>query len=143
MFDLPDLTNGLDGVLGAVVEDLSPDACRVRVEIDERHHQPYGIVHGGLYCMIVETAASTGAALWALSNGMRGAVGVSNSTDFYRSHRDGPITADATPIHRGRTQQVWQVEITRVEDGKLLARGQVRLQNLHSMGPIGGDESGA
>ena len=104
--------------------------------------QPHGIVHGGTYATLIETAASTAASVWAMANGMRGAVGVSNTTDFYRSHRAGPITADATPVHRGRTQQVWQVEITRVDDGKLLARGQVRLQNLHSMGPIGGaDES--
>jgi uncharacterized protein (TIGR00369 family) len=131
---------GLDGLMGAVVEELSPDHCRIRLETDERHHQPYGIVHGGTYCTIVETAASTAAALWAMTNGMRGAVGVSNATDFYRSHREGAITADATPIHRGRSQQVWQVEITRIDDGKLLARGQVRLHNLQNLQAIGGPD---
>lgn len=138
VFDLPELNTGLDGLIGAVVEDLGPDHCRVRLEVDVHHHQPYGIVHGGTYCTIVESAASTPAAVWAMANGMRGAVGVSNTTDFYRSHREGPITADATPIHRGRTQQVWEVEITRVADGKLLARGQVRLQNLQNLTSIGG-----
>ena len=39
------------------------------------------------------------------------------------------LTAVATPIHRGRTQQIWMVEITGA-DGKLISRGQVRLQNL-------------
>ncbi len=141
MFDLPDLHTGLDALLGTAVEDLTPDHSRIRLEIDERHRQPYGIVHGGTYATLIETAASTAAAVWAMANGMRGAVGVSNTTDFYRSHREGPITADATPIHRGRTQQVWQVEITRVDDGKLLARGQVRLQNLQGLEEIGGEES--
>lgn len=139
MFDLPDLHTGLDALLGTIVEDLSPDHSRIRLEIDDRHRQPHGIVHGGTYATLIETAASTAGALWAMSNGMRGAVGVSNTTDFYRPHREGPITADATPIHRGRTQQVWQVEITRVDDGKLVARGQVRLQNLQDLGPIAGD----
>ena len=138
MFDLPDLHTGLDALLGTVIEDLTPDHCRIRLEIDERHHQPYGIVHGGAYATLIESAASAAGALWAMSNGMRGAVGVSNTTDFYRPHHEGPITADATPVHRGRTQQVWQVEITRVDDGKRLARGQVRLQNLPSLEPIGG-----
>lgn len=138
MFDLSDLNSGLDDLIGAVIEDLGPDHCRVRLEIDSRHHQPYGILHGGTYCTIVETAASTPAAVWAITSGMRGAVGVSNTTDFYRSHREGPIVADATPVHRGRTQQVWEVEVTRVADGKLLARGQVRLQNLQNLDPIGG-----
>jgi len=69
---------------------------------------------------------------------MAGAVGVSNATDFYRSHRTGKIRATATPIHRGRTQQVWQVDVTRDEDEALLARGQVRLQNLADPAFIGG-----
>ncbi|HZQ30373.1 MAG TPA: PaaI family thioesterase, partial [Mycobacterium sp.] len=56
-------------------------------------------------------------------------VGVSNHTDFLRSARDGRLTAVGTPIHRGRLQQLWLVEITD-EQGRLVARGQVRLQNL-------------
>ena len=132
---------GLDELLGVSIEELDPDHCKLRLEVDDRHHQPYGITHGGLYCVVVESAASTAAALWAMTNDMRGAVGVSNTTDFYRSHRTGPITADATPVHRGRTQQVWQVEITREADGKLLARGQVRLQNLQTMDALGSKES--
>ncbi len=123
------------------MEELSPDHSRVRLEIDARHAQPHGIVHGGTYATLIETAASTAASVWAMANGMRAAVGVSNTTDFYRSHRTGPVVADATPVHRGRTQQVWQVEITRVDDGKLLARGQVRLQNLQSMSAIGADDT--
>ena len=143
MFDLPELQTGLDGLMGAVIEDLSPDHCRIRLDADEKHQQPYGIVHGGTYCTIVESAASAAGALWAMSNGMRGAVGVSNATDFYRSHREGSMTADATPIHRGRSQQVWQVESTRVDDGKLLARGQVRLHNLQNLATIGGIDDDA
>ena len=44
-------------------------------------------------------------------------LGVSNTTDFIRGHRTGPITGRATPIHQGRSQQLWQVDITRDEDG--------------------------
>jgi uncharacterized protein (TIGR00369 family) len=58
------------------------------------------------------------------------AVGVSNLTDFLRPHRAGRLSVIATPIHQGRTQQLWQVEIRRPEDEKLVARGQVRLQNV-------------
>ena len=57
-------------------------------------------------------------------------VGVNNNTDFYRAVRDGPMTSTATPIHRGRRQQVWVVE-TVDADGRMVARGQVRLQNLY------------
>jgi 1,4-dihydroxy-2-naphthoyl-CoA hydrolase len=90
-------------------------------------HQPYGIVHGGAHCSVVETLASFGAGLWLGERGK--VVGVNNSTDFYRAVREGTLTSTATPVHRGRSQQVWLVE-TVDEQGRLVSRGQVRLQNL-------------
>ena len=44
----------------------------------------------------------------------------------------GRLAVVATPIQQGRTQQLWQVEIHRPEDQKLVARGQVRLQNIEA-----------
>lgn len=131
-----DPSQGLFHLLGGEFEELTGDRVVVTMDADERHHQPFGLVHGGAYCVIVETAASVGAAMWAIERGHFGAVGVSNSTDFLRSHRTGPMTAVATPIHRGRTQQLWEVVITRDRDGKELSRGRVRLQNLLDEGPI-------
>jgi 1,4-dihydroxy-2-naphthoyl-CoA hydrolase len=90
-------------------------------------HQPYGIVHGGVHCSVVETLASAGAAVWMRGKGK--VVGVSNTTDFYRAVREGRLTSTATPLHRGRSQQVWLVE-TVDDQGRVAARGQVRLQNL-------------
>lgn len=90
-------------------------------------HQPFGILHGGVHCSVVETLASIGAGLWF---GERGnVVGVSNSTDFFRAVSEGQLTSTARPIHRGRSQQVWLVE-TEDTDGRVVSRGQVRLQNL-------------
>lgn len=99
------------------------------VAADERHHQPWGIVHGGLYTAVIETFATTGA-FEAVKDRGRQAVGVSNATDFLRPHRTGSLQVVAVPIQQGRTQQLWQVEIRRPEDDKLVARGQVRLQNI-------------
>ncbi|MDH3499920.1 MAG: PaaI family thioesterase [Acidimicrobiia bacterium] len=129
---------GLNEVLGIELTEASADTVKGRLTTDRHHQQPYGIVHGGTYCALVETLASTGGALWAMANGMQGVVGVSNTTDFLRSHREGGIRGIATPIHRGRTQQIWEVLITREADNKLLARGQVRLQNLTDPEVIGG-----
>ncbi len=90
-------------------------------------HQPYGIVHGGAHCAVVETLASVGAATWLGGSGK--VVGVNNNTDFYRAVSEGELVSTATPLHRGRLQQVWMVE-THDADGRLVSRGQVRLQNL-------------
>ncbi len=133
-----DPTDGLNGLIGIEFEEAGPDRCVLTLDIDERHHQPYGLVHGGIYCMLAETAASVGAAMHAMERGMNGAVGVSNSTDFYRSMREGTIRAVATPIHQGRSQQVWQVEMSDPEEDRLLSRAQVRLHNLIDPTVIGG-----
>src|ERR1700733_3136874 len=116
--------------------DLQFDECtstRVTgsVAADERHHQPWGLVHGGLYTSTIETFATTGAFAAVKDQGMQ-AVGISNVTDFLRPHRTGRLNVEATAIHQGRTQQLWQVEIRRPDDHKLVARGQVRLQNVEA-----------
>ena len=117
------------GILGMVWDEVSLGRAAAHIEPDQRHHQPYGIVHGGVWCSIVESLASVAAALQVVQDG-RFVVGVSNSTDFLRSHRTGRVDAVAEPIHVGRTQQLWQVVLTRADDGKAVARGQVRLQNV-------------
>lgn len=118
------------GHSGIELTDADADRAVGRVEIADIHHQPYGVVHGGVYCTFAETLASTGAAIWAMEQGLAGAVGVSNKTDFIRATTDGVLIGEATPIHRGRTQQLWQIDMTREADGKLVAQSQVRLQNI-------------
>jgi len=103
------------------------------VAADERHHQPWGIIHGGLYTTVIESFATTGAFETVKDRGQH-AVGVSNATDFLRPHRSGRLEVVAVPIQQGRTQQLWQVEIRRPQDDKLVARGQVRLQNIDAGG---------
>jgi 1,4-dihydroxy-2-naphthoyl-CoA hydrolase len=110
-------------------EERGPTRVAGSIAADERHHQPWGLVHGGLYTTAVESFATTGAFEAVKDQGMQ-AVGVSNLTDFLRPHRAGRLDVVATAVFQGRTQQLWQVEIRRPEDGKLVARGQVRLQNI-------------
>ncbi len=93
------------------------------------HHQPFGIVHGGVYAFAVEGVASYGANAAVADRGMY-AVGINNSTDFLRPMVEGEVDIVAQPIWQGRSQQLWGVEIARSSDGKLIARGQLRLSNL-------------
>ena len=136
--DTPIDASHLDDLLGLTYEEMSADRVTASLLPDDRHRQPFGLVHGGVYCSIVESLGSVGSSLYALEHGMLGSVGVNNSTDFLRSHRDGRLNAVATPIHRGRTQQLWLVEIARAEDSKPVARGQLRTYNLVSGDEIGG-----
>ncbi|AEB44178.1 MULTISPECIES: PaaI family thioesterase [Micromonospora] len=126
--EMSELSTGFFALLGLEYGEASGDRVTVRWRVRPELLQPYGIQHGGVYCSVVETAASVGAGLWLGERGR--VVGVSNQTDFLRPVGDGELTAIATPVHRGRSQQLWQVEITDAKD-RLVARGQVRLQNLY------------
>ena len=103
------------------------------VDLGPDQHTPWGVVHGGLYCSVVESAASIGASTAVLEHGQF-AVGVNNNTDFLRASTEGRLDVVAEPIQQGRTQQLWQVLITRAEDGALVSRSQVRLQNIRQPG---------
>jgi len=113
--------------LGLELTEVTGDRVTATWKAQPRLHQPYGIVHGGVYCSVVETLASIGAAVWLGERGK--VVGVNNNTDFFRAESEGLLSSVARPLHRGRSQQVWLVE-TEDEQGRMVARGQVRLQNL-------------
>lgn len=120
---------GFGGGVGIEYVDITPDKVVVTVEVGPHLHQPHGIVHGGVYCAIAEQVASVAGAVWLGGEGR--VVGVNNSTDFLRAVTEGTLTATGTPIHRGRSQQLWRVEITD-DSGRLAAVGQVRLANLQA-----------
>jgi 1,4-dihydroxy-2-naphthoyl-CoA hydrolase len=121
-----------DKELGLVFTEISPDRTQAQLDVQSKLLQPMGIVHGGVHCAIVESLASVAAYTWLNANGGGGSVvGVNNNTDFLRAIGSGTIRGTAIPIHRGRRQQLWQVTIVDSDD-RLVARGQVRLQNLEA-----------
>jgi uncharacterized protein (TIGR00369 family) len=124
------VTAGFDDVLGLKILELTPDGGRAQLTLKDDLLQPWGIVHGGVYCSIIESLASTSAHTWLNAEGAGGTVvGVNNNTDFLRAISSGTVTAVSTPIHRGRRQQLWLITIAG-EDDRVVARGQVRLQNI-------------
>ncbi len=116
-------------VAGLRFEEISGSKVTGWIELGEQHYTPWGVVHGGVYTTAVESAASVGASAAVKDRGQF-AVGVNNSTDFLRPMKVGRVEVVAEPIAQGKIQQLWQVIVTRSEDGKEVARGQVRLQNV-------------
>jgi uncharacterized protein (TIGR00369 family) len=111
------------------MEEVSGTRVRGWIDIGPDHLQPGSIVHGGVYAAVVEEAASYGASAAVRDRGQR-VVGVANTTNFLRSVTEGRIIVEATPLQQGRTQQFWEVRMTRDSDGVLVALGHLRLQNL-------------
>ncbi|HBX76538.1 MAG TPA: thioesterase [Acidimicrobiaceae bacterium] len=117
--------------IGLEVTEASATLVRGSIQIGPQHHQPFGIVHGGVWCSAIEAAASIGGTI-AVSDSGRVAVGVNNNTNFVKSMSAGLVEVIAKPVTQGRTQQLWNVEIRRDEDNKLVATGQVRLHNINA-----------
>ena len=115
--------------LGLVLDEVSGSRVTAHLVLGPDHHTPWGVVHGGVYATVVESVASIGASVAVLDR-QQFAVGVNNSTDFLRPSTGGRVDIVGEPVLQGRTQQLWQVTLSRAEDGKALAEGRVRLQNL-------------
>ena len=128
MPDLPSAGAWLQS-LGLVLDEISGIRVMAHLDLGSQHHTPWGVVHGGIYTTVIESVASVGASAAVVEHGQF-AVGVSNTTDFLRSMRAGRVDVVAEPVIQGRVQQLWQVTITRHVDGKAVAQGRVRLQNV-------------
>jgi 1,4-dihydroxy-2-naphthoyl-CoA hydrolase len=122
---------GFVGLLGLRLAESSEDHVVIRWPVRPELLQADGTVHRGVFCTVVETAASAAASSWL--DGAGRAVPVSMQTDFVADAREGELTATARPIHRGRSQQLWTVDILDAA-ARLIVRGQVRLQNLPPAG---------
>lgn len=127
--NIPDTTSEFLEALGFEVTEATGTRVAGYVDLDARHHTPWGVVHGGAYATIVESAGSIGGSLAVADRGQF-AVGLNNSTDFLRASNGCRARVVAEPIIQGRTQQLWLVEISDEATGKDLARGQLRLQNV-------------
>ena len=95
--------------LGIEFIEIGDDFLRGRVPVDKRTVQPFGLLHGGVSVVLAETLGSVGA-MYASPEGHR-AVGLDINANHLRAATTGWVTGTARPIHRGRTTQVWQIEM--------------------------------
>jgi 1,4-dihydroxy-2-naphthoyl-CoA hydrolase len=115
----------LDGILGFEVTEMGADHASARFQVENKHRQPFGIVHGGVYAALSEGLCSAATYMQVAKDG-KIAVGSSNLTTFLRPVSEGTVTAEARAIHSGRTTWVWEVEFTN-EQGKRTAVSRVTL----------------
>jgi uncharacterized protein (TIGR00369 family) len=101
-------------VLDIELTTLTPDRVEATMPVTPRHHQPFGLLHGGVSVLLAESAVSIGAYLAAPAG--KHAVGVEINANHLRPMTEGRVTAEATPIHVGRTTQVWQVMLRNEDD---------------------------
>ena len=102
----------LPGLLDIRVVEIGPDFLRAEMPVDERHAQPFGILHGGGSVVLAETVGSFAAAM-AVPAGAR-VVGVEvNASHLAPARKGDRVSALCRPARLGRTLQVWAIEVRR------------------------------
>ncbi len=86
------------------------DVVVLEMDVDHTVHQPMGLLHGGASAVIAESAASIGAFL-NCDPATQYAVGIELNISHLRAKKDGTLTATARPVRKGRTLQVWGIEL--------------------------------
>ena len=103
-------SRGLADALGIEVVELTPERVVATMPVDDRTRQPFGVLHGGASVALAETAVSLGA--WrSIDRARFGAFGLEINANHVRAVAAGSVRVVATPVHRGRTTQVWTAEI--------------------------------
>ena len=120
------LAETFDGLMNHKMIKIEKNYVETEIEIDKTHLQPFGLVHGGVYSAMAESAISYAATI--SEEGMW--AGVNNNTDFIASATEGVLLLKAQPIKSGKRSQLWEAEI--FNNNKLCARSTVRLTNLHN-----------
>jgi 1,4-dihydroxy-2-naphthoyl-CoA hydrolase len=111
--------NTIHESLGIRALEVTPDRVVLEMDVTPVVHQPMGLLHGGASAVIAESAASMGAYL-NCDPATQFAVGVDLNVTHLRAKRSGTVTAIATPVRRGRSVHVWNIDIVG-DDGKQVA----------------------
>jgi len=96
--------------LGIRFTAIGDDWLQGTMPVDQRTHQPYGLLHGGASVALAETLGST-AAMLALDPEKEVAVGLEINANHIRGVREGVVTGTARMLHVGRSTQVWEIRI--------------------------------
>lgn len=96
--------------LGMEWTEIGDDYIKIKMPVDHRTKQPYGLLHGGASCTLAETVGSVASQL-VIDPAKYICVGLEINANHIRSARQGYVTGKATPLHLGATTHVWDVKI--------------------------------
>lgn len=113
-----DIKKTLIAALGIELTKVEEGLVEATMPVDERTHQPFGLLHGGASVALAETVASVGSFALIDAN-TEAAVGLEINANHIRGKKDGVVTATGTLLHRGKTTMVWDIKITD-EEKKLI-----------------------
>lgn len=103
--------NTISEVLGMEFTEIGDNYLIAKMPVDKRTHQPYGLLHGGASVVLAETLGSV-ASMLMVDHETQACVGLEINANHVRGIKSGWVYGKTTPIHVGRSTQVWQINIT-------------------------------
>ena len=116
----------LADALGIEITEVAEGYLEGRMPVDGRTHQPMGLLHGGASVALAETLGSIAAAM-RLDRTKQAAVGLEINANHLKGVRDGWVRGRATPVHVGRSTQVWEIRISHEETGALVCISRITM----------------
>ncbi|MYL57094.1 hotdog fold thioesterase [Virgibacillus halodenitrificans] len=110
--------NTLMDALGMELISLDRNLVKMTMPVDERTHQPAGYLHGGANAALAETAASIGA-FAHIDTEKSQVFGIEINANHIKSKKSGLVTAEARPLHIGKSTMVWEIKIMDEEQNLL------------------------
>ena len=113
-------TGKLPGYLGIVFTQVSAAEVCGELPLKDFHMAPNGFLHAGSIVTLADTCCGYGC-FANLPEGATGFTTIELKSNHLGTARDGTITGRATPVHLGRTTQVWDAEVSHKDSGRTLA----------------------
>ena len=117
----------LADALGIEITAVEADYIEGRMPVDGRTHQPMGLLHGGASVALAETLGSLAAATRLPDLHKQACVGLEINANHLKGVRDGWVRGRATPVHIGRSTQVWEIRITHEETEALVCISRITM----------------
>ena len=111
----------LPGMLGIEILSVESDALRARMRVEKRLCASNGYLHAGAVVTFADTCCGY-ATVHNLPEGADGFTTLELKSNFFGTELEGDVTCVATPVHKGRTTQVWDAAVSSARSGKVIAR---------------------
>ncbi|MGH8434920.1 MAG: hotdog fold thioesterase [Pseudomonas sp.] len=108
--------NTIGELLDIRFESFDDESLTASMVVDQRTHQPYGLLHGGASVVLAETVGSM-ASFLCIDSSKFYCVGLEVNANHLRGLRSGRVTAVVRAVHLGRTTHVWDIRLSG-DDGK-------------------------
>lgn len=106
--------NTLMETLGITFVAIDEDSITARMPVNSKVHQPDGVLHGGASVALAESVGSAGVFVFLDRKDVM-VRGIEISANHLKSVKDGYVDAVARLVHKGKTIQLWQINILNSE----------------------------